>query len=218
VLSHALGKDFFLDQYIFQASVILNKVVIVGDVSVQDFRRGSYSAVLLGIAIVLAKLDVGFLLTDGVLCHLQGVPHGDAIGEKVTALGLGDIAHCVVGGAIVKAGIVGDNCFDAVLVAKLFNMLASGVDADNLAEARGDLFLIHGALFSIVSSIEKLTISAEYVIDNEAESFVHVALAVMNTAAQVVHHRVVKAVGGLGVDGQIIILALVDGHNIYLIS
>ena len=97
-------------------------------------------------------------------------------------------------------------------------MALGGVDRNDLALACGDLSLVHGALLGIVRRIEELTVSTEHVIDNEAESLVHVALTVMDTAAQVVHHGIVKTVGGLGVDGQIIVLALVDGHNRYLIS
>jgi len=197
--------------------VVLNEVVVVLDISVEDFRC-SPDASAYHVIIVLAELDVGFLLADGVLRHLQGVPQGNTIGEEVAALGLGDIAQGVVGRAIVEAGVVGDNRLDIVLLAEVSHVALGGVDGDNLALACGNLSLVHGALLGIIRRIEELAVSTEHVIDNEAEGLIDIALTVMDTAAQVVHHGIVKTVGGLGVDGQIIGLALVNSHNRYLIS
>ena len=197
--------------------MVFNEVVVALDIAVEDFGGGP-DASAYHVVIVLAELNVSFLLADGVLCHLQGVPQGNAIGEEVAALGLGDIAEGVVGRAIIEASVVSDNRLDVVLLAEVSHVALGGVDGNNLALACGDLGFVHGALLGVICRIEELAVSTEHVIDNEAESFVDVALAVMDTAAQVVHHRIVKAVGGLCVDGQIIILALVDGHNRYLIS
>ena len=192
--------------------MVFDEVVIAADITVEDFRRGSHAPAH-HVTIGLAETDVGFLLADGVLRHLEGVPHGDAVGEKVAALGLGDIAQGVVGGAIVKAGIVGDDGLDVVLLAQVGHVLLSGIDGDDLALSGGDLSLIHGALFGVVGGIEQLAVGAEDVVDNEAEGLIDPALFVMDTAAQVVHHGVVQAVGGLGVDGQIVVAALVDSHR-----
>jgi len=212
VLCHALGEDLFFNQHIFEAGVIFNEVVVALDIAIEDLCGGP-DASAYHVIIVLAEFDVGFLLADGVLRHLQGVPQRNAIGEEVTALGLGDIAQGVVGRTVVEAGVVGDNCLDVVLLAEVGHVALSGVDGNNLALTCGDLSFVHGALFGVVRRIEELTVGTEHVIDNEAESLVDVALAVMDTAAQVVHHGIVKAVSGLRVDGQIIILALVDSHR-----
>ena len=197
--------------------MIFNEVVVVLDIAVEDFGGGPDTSAY-HVVIVLAELDVSFLLADGVLRHLQGIPQGNAVGEKIAALGLGDIAEGVVGRAVIEAGVVGDNRLDVVLLAEVGHVALGGIDGDNLALACGDLSLVHGALLGIVRRIEELAVSTEHVIDNEAESLIHVALTVMDTAAQVVHHGIVEAVGGLRVDGQIIVFALVDGHNKYLIS
>jgi len=197
--------------------VIFNEVVVALDIAVKDLGSGP-DASAYHVVIVLAELDVSFLLADGILRHLQGVPQGNAVGEEVAALGLGDITQGVVGRAIVEAGVVGDNRLDVVLLAEVSHVALGGVDRNDLALACGDLSLVHGALLGIVRRIEELTVSTEHVIDNEAESLIDLALTVMDTAAQVVHHGVIEAVGGLRVNGQIIGLALVDGHSRYLIS
>ena len=193
--------------------MVFDEVGIKGDVPVEDFGGSPDLAVFLDVPILLAPPDVGFLLADGVLRHLEGVPHGDAVGEKVAALGLGDIAQGVVGGAIVEAGVVGDDGFYIVLLAQVSHVLLSGINGDNLALSGGDLGLINRALLGIVGRIEQLAVGAEDVVDNEAEGLIDSALFVMDTAAQVVHHGVVQAVGGLGIDSQIVRFALVDGHR-----
>ena len=218
MLSHTLGKDFLFNQYIFQSGVVFNKVHVLCDVLVQDFRGCARLAALHAISVALTPTAIGRLLADGILCHLERVPHRHTIGEEVARLGLGDIADGVVGGAVVEARIVGDNSLDIVLLAQVGHVLARGVDGNNLAPARRDLSLIHGALGGIVRGVEQRAVGAEHVIDNEAEGLIDAAALVMDSSAQVVHHRVVKAVRGLGVDGQIIILALVDGHGKNLIS
>jgi len=217
VLCHALGENLFFNQHVLEAGVIFNEVIVAFNITVEDLGGGP-DASAYHVAIILAELDIGFLLADGVLRHLQGVPQGNTIGEEVAALGLGDIAQGVVGRAIVEAGVVGDNCLDVVLLTEVSHVALGGVDGDNLALACGDLSLVHGALLGIVRRIEELTVSTEHVIDNETESLIDIALTIMDTAAQVVHHGIIEAVGGLRVNGQIIVLALVDGHNKYLIS
>jgi len=212
VLSHALGKDFLFDEDIFKAGVVLDKVGVEGDIAVEDFRRGSHAPAH-HIVVGLAEADIGLLLADGILRHLEGVPNGNAVGEKVAALGLGDISQGVVGGAIVEAGVVSDDGLDIVLLTQVGHVLFGGIDGDNLALARSNLGLVHRALLGIVGGVEELAVGAENVIDNEAEDLIDPALLVMDTAAQVVHHRVVQAVGGLGVDGQIVVAALVDSHG-----
>lgn len=212
VLSHALGKDFLLDEDIFKAGVVFDEVMVAADIPVENFRRGSHAPAH-HIVVGLAETDVGFLFADGVLSHLEGVPHGDAVGEKVAALGLGDIAQGVVGGAVVEAGVMGDDGFHIVLLAQVGHVLLGGIDGDDLALSGGDLGLIHGALLGVVGRIEQLAVGAENVVDNKAEGLVDAALLVMDTTAQVVHHGVIQAVGGLGVDGQIVVAALVDGHG-----
>ena len=212
MLSHALGKNFLLDEDILETGMVLDEVSVEGDVAVEDFRRGPHAPAH-HIVVGLAEADIGLLLADGVLRHLEGIPNGDAVGEKVAALGLGDIPQGVVGGAVVEASIVGDDGLDIVLLAQVGHVLLSGIDGDNLALARSNLGLIHRALLGIVGGIEELTVGAENVIDNKAEGLIDPALLVMDTAAQVVHHRVVQAVGGLGVDGQIVVAALVDSHG-----
>ena len=217
VLSHALGEDFLFDEDILKPGVVLDKVGVEGNIAVKDFRR-SPDAPTHHVVVGLAEADIGLLLADGVLRHLEGVPNGDAIGEKVAAFGLGDIPQGVVGGAIVKAGVMGDDGLDIVLLAQVGHVPLGGIDGNNLALSGGDLGFVDGALLGIVGSIEELTVGTENVIDDEAEGLIDPALLVMDTAAQVVHHRVVQAVGGLSVDGQIVIFALVDGHNKNLIS
>ena len=212
MLSHALGKDFLFDEDILEAGVVFDEVGVEGDIAVKDFRRGP-DAPAHHVVVGLTEADIRLLLADGVLRHLEGVPNGNAVGEKVAALGLGDISQGVVGGAIVKAGIVGDDGLDIVLLAQVGHVLLGGIDGDNLALARSNLGLVHRALLGIVGGVEELAVSAENVVDNEAEGLIDPALFVMDTAAQVVHHRVVQAVCGLGVDGQIVIAALVDSHR-----
>ena len=218
MLCHALGENFLFNQHIFKPGVVLNEFHILGDVLVQDFGGCARLAVFQAISVALAPPLVGRLLADGVLRHLEGVPHRDAVGQEVTALGLGDIPQGVVGGAVVEAGVVGDNRLDIVLLAQVGHMLAGGVDGDNLALAGGNLGFVHGALGGVVGGVEQRTVSAKHVVDNEAEGLIDVATLVMDGAAQVIHHGVVKAVCGLGVDGQIVRFALVDGHNKNLIS
>lgn len=212
MLSHALGKDFLLDEDILKAGVVFGEVGVEGDIAVEDFCR-SPDAPTHHVVIGLTEADVGLLLADGVLRHLEGVPNGDAVGEKIAALGLGDIPQGVVGRAVVKAGIVGDDGFHVVLLAQVGHVLFGGIDGNDLALSGSDLGLVHGALLGIVGSIEELAVGTENVIDDEAEGLIDPALLVMDTAAQVVHHRVVQAIGGLGVDGQIIVAALVDSHR-----
>jgi len=192
--------------------MVLNEIVVAFDIAVKNLGGGP-DASAYHVVIVLAELDVSFLLADGVLRHLQGVPHGNAVGEEVAALGLGDIAQGVVSRAIVEAGVVSDNRLDVVLLAEVSHVALGGVDGNNFALTCGDLSLVHGALLGIVCRIEELTVSTEHVIDNEAESLIDIALTVMDTAAQVIHHGIVEAVGGLRVNGQIIVLALVDSHR-----
>ena len=192
--------------------MIFDEIVIESDISVKDFRRGSHAPAH-HVTVGFAEANVGFLLADGILRHLEGVPNGDAVGEKIAALGLGDIAQGVVGGAIVEAGVVGDDGLHVVLLTQFVNVAAGCIDGDDLALPCGDLGLVHGALGGIVGRVEQLTISAENVVDDEAEGLIDPALLVVNTAAQVVHHGVVQAVGGLGVDGQVVVAALVDGHR-----
>lgn len=217
VLGHALGEDFLLDQHILKPGMVFDEVGIKGDVPIEDFGGGPDLAVFLGVPVLLAPSDIGGLLADGVLRHLQGVPHGHAVGQKVAALGLGDIAQGVIGGAIIEARVVGDDGLDIVLLAQVSDMALGGIDRDDLALALSDLGLIHGPLLGIIGGIEQGAVSAEHVIDDEAESLIDAALLVVDTAAQVVHHRIVQAVRGLGVDGQIVIAALVDSHFRYLI-
>lgn len=212
VLPHALGKDFLLDENILEAGMVFDEVSVESDIAVKDFRRGSHAPAH-HVVVSLTEADIGLLLADGVLCHLEGIPNGDAVGEEVAALGLGDIAQGVVGGAVVEAGVVGDDGLHVVLLAQVGHVLLGSIDGDDLAQACRNLGLIDGALFGIVGRIEQLAVSAENVIDNEAEGLIDPALLVMDTAAQVVHHRVVQAVGGLGVDGQIVVAALVDSHR-----
>jgi len=192
--------------------VIFDEVIVESDIPIEDFRRGSHTSAH-HITVGFAEADIGLLLANGVLRHLERVPNGDAIGEKVAALGLGDIAQSVVGGAIVEAGVVGDDGLHVVFLAQVVDMAAGGIDGDDLALPCGDLGLVHGALRGIVGRVEQLTISAENVVDDEAEGLIDPALLVMDTAAQVIHHGVVQAVGGLGVDGQIVVAALVDRHR-----
>ena len=212
MLSHALGKNFLLDEDILETGMVLDEVSVEGDIAVEDFRRGP-DAPAHHVVVSLTEADIGLLFADGVLRHLEGIPNGDAVGEKVAALGLGDIPQGVVGGAVVEASIVGDDGLDIVLLAQVGHVLLGGIDGDNIALARSNLGLIHRALLGIVGGIEELTVGAENVIDNKAEGLIDPALLVMDTAAQVVHHRVVQAVGGLGVDGQIVVAALVDSHR-----
>jgi len=212
VLSHALGKDFLFNQHILKTRVILNEVVVSANITVEDLRRGSYAPAH-HVVVGLAEADIGLLLADGVLRHLERVPNRDTVGQEVAALGLGDIPQGVVGGAVVEAGIVGDNGFHVVLLAQLMNMAVGGIDRHNLALAGGDLSLIHRALFGIVRRVEQLAVGAENVIDNEAEGLIDPALLVMNAAAQVIHHRIIQAIGGLGVDSQVVVAAFVDSHR-----
>ena len=212
MLGHALGEDFLLNQHILEAGVVLGEVGVEGDIAVKNFRRGP-DAPAHHIVVGLAEADIGLLLADGVLRHLERIPNGDAVGKKVTALGFGDIPQGVVGGAVVEAGVMGDNGLDIVLLAQVGHMLLGGIDGDNLALARCNLGLVDGALLGIVGGIEQLTVSAENVVDNEAEGLIDPALLIMDTAAQVVHHGVIQAVGGLGVDSQIVVAALVDSHR-----
>lgn len=218
MLCHAFGKDFLFNQHIFQSGVVFDKVHVLRDVLVQDFGGCARLAVLQAISVALAPTAVGRLLADGVLCHFERVPHRHAIGEEVARLGLGDIADGVVGGAVVEARVVGDDSLDIILLAQVGHMRAGGIDGNDLALARGDLGFIHGALGGIVRGVEQRAVGAEHVIDNKAEGLIDAAALVMDSSAQVVHHGVVKAIGGLGVDGQIVILALVDGHGKNLIS
>lgn len=213
MLSHTLGKDFLLDEDIFKSGVVFDEVSVESDIAVKDFRRGPHAPAH-HVVVGLAEADIGLLLADGVLRHLEGIPNGDTIGEKVAALGLGDIPQGVVGRTVVEAGVVGDDGLDIVLLAQVGHMLLGGIDGDDLALPGGDLGLIDGALLGIVSGVEQLTVGAENVIDDEAEGLIDSALTVMDTAAQVVHHGVVQAVGGLGVDGQIVVAALVNGHGV----
>lgn len=192
--------------------MVFDEVGVEGDVAVKDFRCSPYAPAH-HVVVSLAKADVGLLLADGVLRHLECVPNRDTVGQEVAAFGLGDIAQGVVGRAIVEAGVVGDDSFYIVLLAQVGHVALGGVDRDDLALSGGDLGLVHRALLGIVGSIEELAISAENVINDEAEGFINPALAVMDAAAQVVHHRVVKTVGGLGVDSQIVVAALVDSHR-----
>lgn len=212
VLSHALGKDFLLDEDILKPGMVFDEVGVKSDIAVEDFRRGSHAPAH-HVVIGLTEADVGLLLADGVLRHLEGIPNGDTIGEKVAALGLGDIPQGVVGGAIVEAGVVGDDGLDIVLLAQVGHVLLGGIDRDDLALPGGNLGLIDGALLGIVGRIKQLTVGAENVIDDEAKGLIDPALLVMDAAAQVVHHGIVQAVGGLGVDSQIIVAALVDSHR-----
>ena len=195
-----------------KAGVVFDEDMIAANIAVEDFRCGSHAPTY-HVVVRLAKADVGLLLADGVLRHLECVPNGNAVGEKVAALGLGDIPQGVVGGAVVEAGVVGDDGLNAVLLAQLVNMASGCIDGHDLALSGGDLSLIHRALLGIVGRVEQLTVGAENVIDNEAEGLIDPALLVMDTAAEVVHHGVVQTVGGLGVDSQIIVAALVDGHR-----
>jgi len=197
--------------------MVFDKVIVEGDVPIENFCGRAWFAISLEVAVALTPPAISRLLADGVLRHLEGVPHGDAVGEKIAALGLGDIAQGIVGGAIIEAGVVGNNSFYAVLIAELLHVAAGCIDRHDAALAGGNLGFIDGALSGIVRRIKQLPISAENVIDNEAESLVDIALAVMDTASQVVHHRILKAVGGLGVNGQIIGLAAVN-HREYLVS
>ena len=192
--------------------MVFDEVMIAADIAVEDFRRGSHAPAH-HIVIGLAEADVGLLLADGVLRHLERVPNGDAVGQEVTALGLGDIPQGVVGGAVVEAGVVGDDGLDAVLLAQLVDMAAGRIDGHDLALSGGNLSLIDGALLGIVGGIKELAVGAENIIDDEAEGLIDPALLVMDTAAQVVHHGVVEAVGSLGVDSQIVVAALVNSHR-----
>lgn len=212
MLSHALGKDFLLDEDILEAGVVFDEVGVEGDIAVEDFRR-SPDAPAHHVVVGLTEADVGLLFADGILRHLEGIPNGDAVGEKIAALGLGDIPQGVVGRAVVEASVMGDDGLDIVLLAQVGNVLFSGIDGDDLALARSNLGLIDGALLGIVGRVEQLAVGAENVVDDEAEGLIDPALLVMDAAAQVVHHRVVQTVGGLSVDGQIVVAALVDSHR-----
>ena len=212
VLSHALGKDFLLDEDIFKPGVVFDEVGVESDIAVEDFRRGSHAPAH-HVVIGLTEADVGLLLADGILRHLERVPHGDAAGQEVAALGLGDISQGVVSRAVVEAGVVGDDGLYVVLLAQFVNVAAGCIDGNDLALPCGNLGLVHWALGGVVRRVEQLAVSAENVIDDKAEGFIDPALLVMDAAAQVVHHRVVQSVGGLGVDSQIVVAALVNSHR-----
>ena len=218
MLCHAFGENFLFNQHIFQSGVVFDKIHILGDVLVQDFGGRARLAIFHAISVALTPTAVGRLLADGVLCHLERVPHRHAVGEEVAACALGYIAQGVVGRAIVKARIVGDNRLDIVLLAQVSDMAARGVDGNNLTLTGGDLGFVQGALLSIIGGVKQRAVGTKNVIDNEAESLVDAAALVMNSAAQVVHHGVVKAVRGLGVDSQLVRFASVDGHGKNLIS
>ncbi len=83
VLFHTPHENFFFDKYIFEARVVFDKVHVLGDVSVEDFGGCARRSVLFGVSVTLTEADVGWLFADGVLCHLQGVPHWDAVGKEV---------------------------------------------------------------------------------------------------------------------------------------
>lgn len=209
MLCHALHKNFLFDQHIFEAGVVLNEILVLRDIAVKDLGGGARRAVGPAEAALFAPSNIGRLLADGILCHLQGVPHRDAVGEEVAARALGHIAQGVVGRAVVKAGIVRDDGLDIVLAAQVGHMAAGRVDGDDAAAALGNLALVHRPLLGIVCGVEQGAVSAEDVVDDEREALIDAAALVMDSAAQVVHHRVVEAVGRLRVYGQVVRFTLV---------
>ena len=117
MLFHTPNENFFFDKYIFEARVVFDKVHVLCDVPIKNLGGCARRPVLLGVSVALTKTDVGWLFADGILCHLESIPNGDTIGEKVTALGLGDIPQGVVGGAVVETGVMGDDGLDIVFLA-----------------------------------------------------------------------------------------------------
>lgn len=197
--------------------MVFDELLVLHDIAVKDLGGCARLAVGLTEAALLAPSLIGRLLADGVLRHLEGVPHRDTIGQEVTEGTLGHIAQGVIGRAIVEARIVRDDGLDIVLLAQVGHMAAGGEDGNDAARAVGDVGLIYGALGGIVRGVEQGAVSAKDVVDDEGEGLIDATALVVDSSAEVVHHRVVEAVGGFRVDGQVIRLALV-GHGKNLIS
>lgn len=190
--------------------MVLDEVQVLGDVLIKNLGSCARLAIFHAVPVARAPSLICRLLADGVLCHLEGVPHRDTIGKEVAACALGYIAQGIVGRAIVKARVVRDNRLDIVLLAQVSHMAASGEDGDDAAAALGNLALVHRALLGVVGGIEQRAISAKDVINDEGEGLIDVAALVVDGAAQVVHHGIIKAICGLRVNGQIVRFALVN--------
>jgi len=108
--------------------MVFSKVEIVCNVLVKDFRGRSHRSVIFEESVFFTESDIGRLAADGILGHLQSIPKRDAVGKKVPRFRFGDIPQGVVGGAVVKARIMGDNCLDVIFFADFAEVLARGVD------------------------------------------------------------------------------------------
>ena len=85
----ALQEDLHLNLHILQASVVLNKLNIVGEVSIQDLGGQLWLVVLVEELMLIAEGDVFLVLGEGCPCHFEGVKELCAIGEEISPLGAG---------------------------------------------------------------------------------------------------------------------------------
>ena len=210
MLCHATGENLFFDEDVRQSGVFFGELMVAGNVLVKYLGGCSRLAISCGVSIIGCPLDVCFLLADGVLCHLQSVPKGHAVGEEVAESGLGQVSLRPCRCPIIEPHIVGDDCLDVVLFAKVADVQL-GVDiGDDLSFQILDLLPVLGDFLGVVGGLHKVVHAVENFVDDEGESFVDVAVLVVNCSADVVDHRVVKGVRRFGVDCEIVGTAAVN--------
>lgn len=199
----AISENCHLNQYIFQTRMAFNKPHIIGQPSVNDFRSKAGSAILAQIVIIQTEIDIIPIPTEGISRHFQGIEELYAIGKEVPIFGGSDKPLRVVGRAVVKARIVGNNKVNVPFFDKVTHRLADVVVAFQHTLAAFDVVPVLGDFVGEVGGSHHFLVKKNVSVD-EGGGFVDSAVLVNNGAPQVIEKGVINGVCGFSVKHKIL--------------
>ena len=195
----AVGENFLLNLHILKTSVGFDKVNIVREEAVDDFGGELRLAVQSGELVLFTEAGVGFVLTEGIACHLQGVAYLSTERKEEAVFRTSDEALGGVQRTIVEAGVVSVDSLDAPGRTHIAEDGADGAEAAKLSFATLDIVPVLGNFIGEVGEAHELLIE-EDIRNHIGAGFIDLTACIDNRKANIIAKRVIKGIGGFGVD------------------
>ena len=130
----------------------------------------------------------------------------DTVGEEVTILGLGYISLSSIQARHIKVGVVGKNCFDAVLVTEFVDNLANFIEGSHSSLTICKTNIVFRYLARVVCRGHQFFFKLEDIVAYERVGCIHIAVTVNNCDAHIIGKSIIGVVGGFNVNNEVQVL------------